>query len=393
MISVGEADDVSLVNEITVAIPRLVYNSFNRTEYMFKNLLIVILIFTGLGASVDSSFGQKFTLHLGKKNWITQLQFTKDSKYLIGAGISSTVGKWDVESRKEIWTLDLDANSRAGNKYTISEISDLDVSADGDLVAVSYRQSTVVGDTVQGEEIFPIALIDAKTGQILKKLLRRPTPKAAENVSFSPDATRLLSSVYSDNVAILWNVKTGNEELKVNLKSPGCSIKFTPSGQEFVTACGIEAYEKWNDPKKSDIRLYDLKTGDVVREFPRYYRNVTGIDFSEDGKYLILSTSAGIGLATIRTWDLQNNIKTLPENLLHQDEDTVQHQVLSSDRKLLAYATLDWRNGIVVARYIDGKGPNRVFKTVGDVVTLAFSPNSHYLAVGKRGGKILVFKL
>src|SRR5262249_6349853 len=140
-------------------------------------------------------------------------------------------------------------------------------------------------------------LWDAATGKELRQwspaegaVRRHPTdePMRAGRVLFSPDG-KLLAAWRHDEHVQVWDAATGKHQWLF----PGNNMAFSPDGKGMACAGrGTTAA----DANSGVIRLYDLATGEVVRELRGVKSMIAGLVFSPDGRTLATTAQARFGL-------------------------------------------------------------------------------------------------
>ena len=137
------------------------------------------------------------------------------------------------------------------------------------------------------------------------------------SVAFSPRDGKMIASGSSDDTIRLWNAKTG-ALLKILMghSSSIYSVAFSPDGKTIASG-------SWDDT----IRLWDVNTGEHLKTINS--GNAYSIAFSPDGNTL----ASGSRDATIRLWDVATggHLKTLTEH--YQSVNSV---VFSPDGNTLA---------------------------------------------------------
>lgn len=71
----------------------------------------------------------------------------RDGTRLVSANIDGTIAVWNASTYKQLWRIDLDADSRSNDSHTISNTMGIAVSPDERLIAVPYDRDIVIGNT------------------------------------------------------------------------------------------------------------------------------------------------------------------------------------------------------------------------------------------------------
>jgi WD40 repeat protein len=169
-------------------------------------------------------------------------------------------------------------------------------------------------------------------------------PKSLEPVAFSPDGN-LIACVYLD-MAKIWNLQKTSTDLaagemalpawKLNpgslkrsklMKDPQVlAVAFSPAGDYLATG-SARGGKIFGIP----ITLWDLSTGEMVREFQGHTDSITDVVFSPNGK-LIASSSED---HKVIIWDVDAGDKVAT---LEEHSATVNSVAFSADGKWLASA-------------------------------------------------------
>jgi WD40 repeat protein len=161
------------------------------------------------------------------------------------------------------------------------------------------------------------------------------------SVAFSGDGKRFLSAgggqwrgqtfaTETDQFVRLWNT----EEMKVLKKMPGheapiWSVAFAPDGKHALTGSGgyDTAGGKFT-PAGFALKLWDLATGETVRDYKGHENWVRDAAFHPQGKILV----SGGWDKTVRVWDIEKDQAT---QILRDHKDNVEAIAISSDGKWL----------------------------------------------------------
>jgi WD40 repeat protein len=223
--------------------------------------------------------------------------------------------------------------------------SQLRFSPDGQLLAGGGNSETEV----------QVGLWDVKTGERVRfwNLPKGRDPHShVEDLSLTPDGSRLAAAVFRQSAAYIWDVGSAQQIAKLNHKSI-YSLSFSADGKTLVTA-------GWD----SIVRFWETDTGKVVREFK------------------------------VSTEKDDNGVKFAPApapngaiNLNQRVGDLRMYAVCyAPEGNLIATAHMDNEVGVWKA---DSMQPQMRI-TVGSFgyASMSFSPDGLYLATGSRNGSI-----
>ncbi|KAI8149510.1 Utp21 specific WD40 associated putative domain-containing protein [Fennellomyces sp. T-0311] len=135
-------------------------------------------------------------------------------------------------------------------------------------------------------------------------------------------ANRYLISASVDRKIQIWDFKTAVVLHTVELESPIVKIEFHRENNLLAVACD-----------DLGIRVIDMETRNIVREFWGHRNRITDITFSPDGRWIV---SASLD-TTVRTWDLPSS--TMVD--IFKVEDVVSSLTFSPTGDFLATAHVD----------------------------------------------------
>ncbi|MCL4875036.1 MAG: protein kinase [Anaerolineae bacterium] len=157
---------------------------------------------------------------------------------------------------------------------------------------------------------------DIETGEILQTL--EGHIDTVYNVAFNADGTQAVSGSW-DRTAILWDLTTGemirqfgtplsrSEATEEELSRRGADGKLAPyegeghGGRVFGAVFSLDERYIITGAGDSDIRIWDIETGEVVRRLTGHTGAVNAIDLSPDGKTILSASEDG----TLRLWDFE----------------------------------------------------------------------------------------
>lgn len=154
-----------------------------------------------------------------------------------------------------------------------------DFSKDNSLLALQ--------DYFNGETV---TVLNLATKQTIGRL--EAHPGKVKGLTFSPNG-RLLASASDDRVVRVWNAENGSLvwALAGHTKKVG-AVVFTPDGKLLVSASDDDT-----------LRVWDTQTGVLVRSL-QVPTEATSIAFSPDGKRMVTTLGAAVGLWDVSDWRL-----------------------------------------------------------------------------------------
>lgn len=280
--------------------------------------------------------------------------FSPDGKHVaIGGGRWGLV-LWDVETGKEVRRL-----SPYGGVYGIA------FSPDGKTLATASPRGV-------------IRLWDARTSKILPASADLDVQHVTR-LRFSADGKRLFGDA---GASLIWDPATGREVRRV---ADPEEIDFkVPTDMRHLVLSPDESLLAAANPDGS-IHLWDAATGKERRVLKGHQHFVYQIMFSPDGQRLISNGSDEL----IRVWDVAKGRE------LHQLRGQTPLAV-SPDSRLLATADAKNPNIFVYDLATGRETKHFALATQGNVLQLAFSPDSHVLAAAgspRRNGGIGIAKV
>jgi eukaryotic-like serine/threonine-protein kinase len=193
------------------------------------------------------------------------------------------------------------------------------------------------------------------------------------NLAFSPDGKRLISASYDKTVKV-WDSQTGQEVLTFKGHSNRVSgLSFNLDGKRLASTSGRE------------VKVWDAQTG---QELLSLQNGGGSVAFSPDGNRLASScreSSSSIGpggVGEVKVWDAQTGQELLT---LKGHSANISSVVFSPDGKRLASLS---GNEVKVW---DAQTGQELLTLKGRLTSVAFSPNSHWLAGGSSDGAVKIY--
>jgi WD40 repeat protein len=272
---------------------------------------------------------------------IQNFDLSPDGSTLVCAYFPGTLIVWDTQT---------------GRRKRLIESSDTGF---GD-VAFSPDGTTFVtgpGNLAQGPASGTITFWDAKTYKATGKIVSNGI---VQRVNFSPDGKSLAVVSYLDtgsdtdkNVLQLWDVQSRKPSAIQPAKERSIDgsalfvmsqLAFSPDGNRLAAIT------------KQTVEVWDVKTGELVQTLRGHQKDVTGVWFSPDGRFLVSTAEqqpsadeSPVGELVIWNAQTGEKVKTLPGYT---------YAVFSPDGKLIAsgnedknYSLIDVSTGSVTARF------------------------------------------
>jgi WD40 repeat protein len=217
----------------------------------------------------------------------------------------------------------------------------------------------------------------SKTDNPLYSESKSDSKVEVESVAFSPDGKRLATGS-ADGTVQLWDTSTGKEVTRLSAKHSQTvlSVAFSSDGEMLATAS-----------TDHNIKLWDTKTGKNLRTLTGHSNEVLSVAFSPKGKLL----ASGSSDLTAILWDVDTG-KEL--TTLGGHTSPVRFVAFSPDGWRLVEADYDY--GISVKLWDTFIIPSELrrwhalaaFGTsdMGDLQSLAFSPDGMMIALGGENG-------
>jgi WD40 repeat protein len=192
-------------------------------------------------------------------------------------------------------------------------------------------------------------------------------PDSEQLASFSPDGAWLIT-LNGDGRLHRWDTRNRQD---TGIVGPDLAdVKaWTISGHGETLAAGME---------NGDIEIWNLKTGQREKSFPRAIARITELAFSRDGALLAAASLRPAGgaadQATLRIWD------TASGAMVGTYTNAFRPLAFSSDGQRLASTRLD--GSVVVWDLGSGRSVAEIEENITWVGTLAFSPDDRLLVTG-----------
>ncbi|MCB9420064.1 MAG: helix-turn-helix domain-containing protein [Ardenticatenaceae bacterium] len=260
----------------------------------------------------DASTGKLIKKVTGNRVWIYALAFQPDGERLATGGFYGSVRVWNTQDMSLQYVLD-------GHSSSVHAIA---FSADGSKLVTSSRDGS-------------IRIWDLTNGACLHTL-QHGEPDSDIHIALQPNGNLLVSCSEEDSFIKLWDVETGKSLACVDSHSLGSiSIAFDSQGKILARGNNQGLIELWKIDRTAGpqyfkslighqhhvetlsfahegllatlslgggIKLWDMRTGELLKMLKGYSRLVGATTFSPDGQLLIQGDANGM----IRIWDLKS---------------------------------------------------------------------------------------
>jgi WD40 repeat protein/class 3 adenylate cyclase len=314
--------------------------------------------------------------------WV--VAFSPDGKYILTGHDDSTARLWDAQSGKEL---------RVFTGGHTAGINKLYFSPDGkNILTASFDKSLILWDTATGREIYRITTEPELSNTIFShdgkyiftisadQKVRRWDAESGKEIGVifeAPEATWRIFNTADDkymltigNMTQLWDLDTGQKVREFSFDpAPINRFGLSPDGNLMVTG-GTDGV----------VRLWDTKSGSEIRRFVGHTTILYAVAFSPDKKYILTAGADN----TARVWDI-NTGREIRRIIC---PDLVNTIVLSPDGEWLLTGSND---GITRLWNFDASLGLPILNQVSGVGALEFSPDGKLIATGGVDGTVRVW--
>ena len=278
----------------------------------------IIFWHAGSGAMIDS-----FT---NVNNADGDVEFSRHGK-TIGIG-SRTLFLFDSENYRMVRTFEAEA-------YEFQKVIDLEFGGfewpfalKRYTVETRFRRVTALSFSpdvryvASGHENGQVKIWEIKTGDLLNVIWATKVFGGIIDVEFSPDG-RFIVACQDDERLRVWRFPDYREQFLVGHERAVYSIAFDPVTGHLASA-GVEG----------SVRIWDIETGESLREIKAHEKAITTVTVTEDGKTLLTGSKDN----TIGIWDLETGRRI---SLLEGHVKQVNSVAVNSNASLLASGSDD----------------------------------------------------
>ncbi len=287
-----------------------------RVTYSHDGTLLATAGWDGTARLWDAVSGEML-FNLAHAGRVWDVDFSLDDRYLATAVEDNTARVWRVADGAEVLTLTghEEAWPLGGFFPGVTRLAFSPTQAE--LVATAGSDGMV-------------HLWDITSGELLVSVTVHPEGRAASNVVFSPDGSRLITTSdicfnfcdLEGAVGRIWEAATGELLRAFDVPNRAFAIAFSQDASEFVAA-GSGGF----------VNVWDAGTGDELHAFWTEMGTIGSASFLDDGERLIIS---GFGLPTVLDLASGEELLKLPGH-----ESIVIGMEISPDGRQVATASHD----------------------------------------------------
>lgn len=341
----------------------------------------------------DAQNGQMIFQFVGHRDYVEDVSFNKDDKYIISASADRTIKKWNIAEQKEEKTI----TSTSGYVMSVS------CSPNGKLIAAGYEDGS-------------IKIWDFSTYKLVNTLIGHD--RLVRSVSFSNDGKYIVSAS-DDRTIRIWKTDDGIEIKKLEGHTDRItSAKFNIGGNLIVSASQDRSIRLWDisDDNKytklskknsysflyaeynhqgnmiigtdvnGHIFVWDASDGSMIRCYHGLSDEIYCASFSPSDKYIV----AGSYNHAIGVWDIN---ESEPLTLFDGHDAAVTRVFFSPDEKFISSSSWDnnirvWKcnGGIIDTSYVLKGHTDNVF-------SLSYSPDGKHIVSASADSTIRVWNI
>ncbi|WP_082209737.1 WD40 repeat domain-containing protein [Fischerella sp. PCC 9605] len=339
------------------------------------------------------------------------------NKYLIAGAVSIAVLSQIPSVTPATAKVDVKPNSQATSTLVHPQLVYILKEHSGSVKSLAFApdNQTLVSGGSENDGV--IRLWSAKTGKRIG-IIRKAQKTTVESVLISPNGLTL-ASCSNDYTINLWNLKTNKFSRSfIGHSSNVLSLAVTPDGK-ILASGGLDGIRLWDliqqrplatlvhynniskiaispggqilasGDTKGMVKLWNLNSGQLIREFTAHTKVISGIAFTPDDQTLVTASHDGtIKLWNAKTGDLVSTLTADKNWMSHRD--WINAIAINPNGRILASGG---KQGIVkLWDLTTGKLLNTLDGHTDWVSAIAFSPDGQMLASGGYDKKIMIWR-